>query len=670
MLVSWKWLSRYIDLSMDREELENRLSLSGLNHEETTAVNDDFVIDLEVTSNRGDCLGHLGVAREIGVLYDLPVQTPQPELSPATESVHDILSIENRYPDACLRYTARVIRDVQVRPSPAWLIESLAAIGIASVNNVVDATNYVMMECGQPLHAFDLSKIIGAKIVVRPAEKGETMLAIDHREYKLDESMCVIADASEASAVAGVMGGAASEVVDATSDLVIESAIFTPLSVRRTARTLKLHSPSSYRFERRVDPMGVDWASRRVCDLIVQLAGGKVADGVIDGALEIAPRDPIVLRSTQLQRILGIKIDADEVTRILTRLGCTARDQGTSFVPPSWRHDLTREADLIEEVVRIHGYEKIPEDSPIPVTPSAKRPFDVAMEKIRAVLTAAGLSEAMTPSVVTRGLDESISPWTDRPALQTQTAMLEGARKLRRTLLPSLLQGRANNWASANLSADLFEIAHVYIPGRAGDTLPAERYCLGMVSGREFFELKGIVETLLQRMGISRPLRVQEVQRDGMAAGGAVSLHVEDQQLGYLAIVDPKLLKQWKLPAPVTVGEISLPTLLQIAQLVPQQQSVSTFPSVQRDLNFVVAESVRWSELEDAVRAAVGTELADVSYRETYRDKQKDGRDRKRVLMTVELQSHTETLSGDQADALIGRVIRFCSDQLNAELLS
>lgn len=674
MLVSWKWLSRYIELPMSHEEVADRLSLSGLNHEGTDRVGGDPVIDLEVTSNRGDCLGHLGVAREIAVLYDLPVKHPKPQLPASSESVDSLLAVENRYPEACPRYTARVIRGVEIGPSPEWMAESLRAVGIGVINNVVDATNYVMMEGGQPLHAFDLDKVDGRRIVVRPGESGETIEAIDHRQYELSEEMCVIADASAASAIAGVMGGAASEVDETTRDLVIEAAIFAPLSVRRTARKLKLHSPSSYRFERRVDPAGVDWASRRVCELITETAGGRVAAGVIDTAPEIAPGAPIVLRLSQLERILGITIDPAEVARILTALGCVAEgktgDPAVPYAPPSWRHDLTREADLIEEVARIHGYDKIPEDAPVPVAPSAKRPFDVAMERIRGVLTAAGMSEAMTPSVVTKKLDEAVSPWTDRPALRTQTPMLEGARRLRRSLIPSLLQGRAANWASASLQADLFEIAHVYLPSGTGETLPQEQYSLGLIAGGDFFALKGVIETLCQRMGIGERLKVESVEHEGFARGGAVRLELGEETLGFLAALDPGLCSAWKLPEPVFAAELSLPVLLDRCHLVPQQQAISPFPSVERDLNFVVAESVRWSELENVVRAAVPTDLADVQYRETYRDPKKDGAERKRILMTIALQSHEETLSGEQADRLVERVVTACREELAAELLA
>ncbi|WP_153556427.1 phenylalanine--tRNA ligase subunit beta [Roseimaritima sediminicola] len=684
MLVSWKWLQRYVPLNMTPEDLAQRLSLSGLNHEGSQAIDQDIAIDLEVTSNRGDCLGHIGVAREIAVLYDAPLSIP--EARPAAEGppVADQVSVENRFPEACSRYTARLIRGVKVQPSPDWLVEALRSVfwkkrrdgsleEYQPINNVVDVTNYVLMECGQPLHAFDLAKMDGGgQIQVRPARRGETLEAIDHKRYELDPSMCVIADASQPIAIAGVMGGADSEVDESTRDVVIESAIFSPLSVRRTARRLKLHSPSSFRFERRVDPEGVDWASRRCCELILETAGGTLAEGSVDTAPHTPAPGAVTLRLSQLERILGIQIDRDEVVRILTRLGCeqvTDQPQQIAWNPPSWRHDLTREADLIEEVARIHGYDQIPEDAPIPVAPSSKRSFDTAVEQVRHLLTAAGISEAMTPSIVTDRLDAMLSPWTDRPALQTETAMLEGARRLRRSLIPSLLGSRAANWAAANRHADLFEIAHTYQPGARSSDLPDEQYSLAWVYGGSFAQSKGIVETLLGRLGVTLQMEVVGETLEGFVADQTVRLKLAEETLGFVGVVSDQLQKTLKLPEPVTAAELSLPVLLAHCQLVPQFQAVSPYPTVSRDLNFVIEESVRWSQLRNVVRSALGTELTDVRYQETYRDPEKDGQERKRVLLSIDLQRSDATLTGNEADQLVERIISRCEQQLNARLL-
>jgi phenylalanyl-tRNA synthetase beta chain len=671
MLVSWQWLSRYLNLTMSPEQLADSLSLSGLNHESTSSFEGDVVIDLEVTSNRGDCLGHIGVAREIAVLYGLELKAGNPQPVTTKTTIESLTRVSNAFEEACPRYTARLIRGCKVKPSPVWMQQSLRAINLQPVNNVVDVTNYVMMECGQPLHAFDFAKLAGPEIQVRRAAKNEVLEAIDHKSYTLDDSMCVIADAKNAVAVAGVMGGAATEVTEQTTDLLIEAAVFTPMSVRKTARQLKLHSPSSFRFERRVDPAGVDWASRRACELILELAGGELVSGVIDTAPYEMANTPITFRLSQIERILGIKIDREEVDRILTALGCGvsgSQDEPT-IVAPTWRHDLTREADLIEEVARIHGYDKIPENSPISVAPSAKRDFDHATEKVRSLMLAAGISEAMTPSIVTETLDQVVSPWSDIPSLQTITPLLKGANRLRRSLLPSLMQCRSDNWAAAGNDAELYEIAHVYLPAAEVGSLPTEQYNIGMVAGRDFFAVKGIVEKLLKSLGIDTRLTVDREAIAGLDRTQSVALFLDQQKIGFLGTVDRGVAGRMKLPGTTTVAELSLPKLFSIAKLVPQHHAVSQFPSISRDLNMIVSDSVHWVDLETSTRVAVGLELSNVEYRETYRATDKDGDNTKRILFRVDLQKPDATLTGDEADSLVSAIVSRCQADHGAKLL-
>ncbi|WP_417734460.1 phenylalanine--tRNA ligase subunit beta [Rosistilla oblonga] len=672
MLVSWNWLRRYVDLPMTEPELSERLSMTGLNHEGTEVVDGETVIDLEVTSNRGDCLGHIGVAREISVLYELPLCKPQPEPAEGSGKASDSIRVTNVFFDACPRYTARVIRGAKVGPSPDWLVEALRAVGIGSVNNVVDITNFVLMECGQPLHAFDIAKLAGDEIVVRPARPEEEIEAIDHKTYTLDPEMCVIADRDRAVAVAGVMGGASTEVTESTTDLLIESAVFTPLSVRRTARKLKLHGPSSFRFERRVDPQGVDWASRRCCELILEIAGGTLEQGVVDTEPQLPAPTNVCLRLAQVERVLGVKVPADEIRKILTALGCdeqTADVDKIRTCPPSWRHDLTREIDLIEEIARIYGYEKIPDDSPIPVAASQKRPFDEAVSKIRDVLVGSGISEAMTPSVVPADVDELVSPWTDRQPLTTETALLKGAKTLRRSILPSLLDSRHANQAASGADAELFEVAHIYVPPAEVDGLPEEQYCVAGVSGQDFYQVKGIVETLLRRLGIAAVPDVRQVEVHGLDKAWSIELTIAGELIGYVGQLCPDVQKSLKLEKTTTCFELNLDAMLAAAHLVPQFRSVSPFPSVSRDLNLVVDEAIRWVDLAASVRAAVGPVLADLKYVETYRDPAKDGEGKKRILMSIDLQSPDSTLTNAQADAMRGDVVDRCNADHGAVLL-
>ncbi|RMG38759.1 MAG: phenylalanine--tRNA ligase subunit beta, partial [Planctomycetota bacterium] len=317
MKTSWDWLNEYVRLEVAPQEAAERLTMAGLNLEELLERDGDVVLDLEVTSNRPDCLGHIGVARELAVLFGQSLRIPNAEVSESDTPAETLTSVTIECPDLCPRYVARVIRGVRVGPSPDWMQRRLRAIGIEPINNVVDATNYVLMECGQPLHAFDFAKLAGQRIVVRRARAGEKILAINHREYELSPEMCVIADAERPVAIGGVMGGAETEITEQTRDVLIEVAEFAPLSIRNTARRLNLHSDSSFRFERGVDPCQLDWASRRCCELILATAGGELARDCV-WAGEPPPQTPcrVRLRFAQVPRLLGIEVPPAECVQI------------------------------------------------------------------------------------------------------------------------------------------------------------------------------------------------------------------------------------------------------------------------------------------------------------------------------------------------------------------
>ena len=537
MIVSLDWLKEYVDLPMGSAELAERLALSGLNYESVS----DEIIDLEVTSNRADCLGHLGVAREVSVLWGLPLKKPEAKTQALGEPVEKITGVEITAPALCPRYTARVIRGVKIGPSPRWLADRLRAVGIAVINNVVDVTNYVMFECGQPLHAFDFAKLAGGRIIVREAKPGEKFTAINHQQYELAPGTCVIADAEKAVALAGVMGGEHSEVSDATVDVLIESADFDALSVRTTARRHNLHSPSSYRFERGVDPEGIDWASRRACELILETAGGTTAAGSVDvgsaapQAGEAKTQAVVKLRFEQIPRVLGISVPDAEVQRILRALGCEETHicgQCVKVVPPTWRADLTREIDLIEEVARIYGYDKIPEDTNVKMAASTRTRHDRVLQQVRDVLVAAGFDEAMTLSAVDESLVDVIQPWTDAAPLVASTPVLRRADRLRQTLVPSLLTARRHNEKLSNPVIELFEIANVYLP--IDGAIPQQKRVLAITSGGGFLELKGVVEALIRRVTPSMRMGVGEVEYPLLDAARQCRFRLGDHTLGYL----------------------------------------------------------------------------------------------------------------------------------------
>lgn len=668
MIISWEWLKQYVALAASADEVARRLMLAGLNHESTSAVGDDLAIDVEVTSNRPDCLGHLGVAREAAILLGHPLQVPNPQPAQTGPLVETLAKVRLECPDLCPRYTARVIRGVTVRDSPAWLQKRLKTLGIAAINNVVDITNYVLMECGQPLHAFDLDKLAGSEIVVRRPRAGEKLEAIDHRVYALEGETCVIADAHQAVGVGGIMGGAATEVSGRTRNVLIEAAQFTSANIRATARRLNLHSDSSYRFERALDPAGVDWASRRCCELILELAGGELAQGAIDVGVQPAARHEIKLRYAQLPRVLGIEVPAVRVREILTALGCQekrADAQCVEVVPPSWRHDLEREIDLVEEVARIHGYEQIPEDVRVPMAASARRSVDVLLEKARHVLTAQGFDEAMTSSVVEKAWSDAMSPWTDAAPLVSQTPVLRGADHLRRSLIPSLLGARRTNESVGNDVIELFEIAHVYLPRR--DHLPAEWPMLGLTSGEGFSVVKGVIEALAQELCGNLSLEAARFSHELFDDTGTHVL-VGDQVIGLIGQLNPAGLKRFELRGKTTVAELRLEPLLSQARLVPQYAKLPAFPAIDRDLNLVVSETVRWAKLVAAVRAAAGPFLEQLSYRDTYRHAEQLGPGKKSFLFSLRFRDPQSTLTGEAVDATRDKIVAACADELGAAL--
>lgn len=670
MIVSWNWLKDYVQLDMPPDQLVERLSMAGLNHESSAAAGEDLAIDLEITSNRPDCLGHLGVAREISVLWRRPLTIPPAAVRASGSPAEQAAQVSVACPELCFRYTARILRGVRVAPSPEWLSRRLNAVGIASINNVVDATNYVMLECGQPLHAFDLARLAGPEIRVREALPGEQFLAINHKLYDLQPGMCVIADAQRAVALGGVMGGADTEVGDATTELLIEAAEFAPLAIRTTARALSLHSPSSYRFERGVDSEGVDWASRRCCELILEMGGGELASGVIDVGRPPQPRERIVLRLEQLPRVLGIEIPADEVRRILAALGCqeqAAESGSVATIPPSWRRDVTREIDLVEEIARIHGYEQIPEDVGVPMAPSHRSDEDRVLDRVRNTLTAAGLDEAMTCSVVPGEWNELFSPWSDAPALAASTAMLKGADRLRTSLIPSLIEARRVNQSLGNAVAELFETARIYLT-RDGQ-LPEEPWTLGIVSGGDYYRVKGIVEALLDSLNSAVRLEAVDTQQGLLDPARSAQLLLDGQPLGWLGELSQDGLKRCGLRSAATIAELSLSQLARCSRLIAQHADQSPYPPIERDLNLIVEEPVRWSDLAGTVRQAAGPCLESLRYQETYRDPQKDGQGRKRLLFSITLRSAERTLTNEQADQIRDAVVQACQQSHGAVLL-
>ncbi len=669
MIVSWNWLKDYVALDAAPAEVAERLMMAGLNLESIELHGDDQAIDLEVTSNRPDCLGHIGVAREASVLFNKPLTIPPAAVTSNGQPVEQATSVAIECLDLCPRYVARVIRGVKIGPSPKWLRDRLEAVGIASINNVVDVTNYCLMESGQPFHAFDFDKLRGGRIVVRRPKAGEKIQAIDHNEYSLTPDMCVICDAERPVAVAGVMGGAATEISSSTKNILIEVADFSSMSIRATARKLNLHSPSSYRFERGVDSNQMDWASRRCCELIQQVAGGELLEGAIwAGEPPVAQHPAVSLRPNQFRRILGIDVPTDESHRILAALGLKSTgdqaDGARQYLPPSWRRDLSREADLIEEVARIHGYDKIPEDVFVPLSLSQKTLTERVLDRLRDTLTAAGFFETITLSFVSGELAELIP--SDNSKLSVDHSSRRQENTLRQSLIPSLLVVRRDNERHGNFNAKLFETASVYLAARPGDPT-AEPRCLSFVTGGSFVEAKGVVETLVRRINPQSVVTVRPSDQPHFVPGRGAEVLLNGQSLGWLGELSRDVTDKLDLRDSVIAAELDLATLEASPNLVPTFAELPRYPSISRDLNFVLDETITWDALSEVVRAAAGPSLDALTFGSQYRGQQIPA-NKKSYVLTVSFRAADRTLTSDEVDAAVKSVIEACSAKLSAAL--
>ena len=669
MIVSWNWLTDYLRLDMPVEALGERLALTGLNLESIGDVGGDIAIDLEVTSNRPDCLGHIGVAREIAVLYDRPLCLMDPRPSTSGRPVETQSGVTIEEPELCPRFTARLISGVRVGESPWWLRKRLETIGVRPISNIVDVTNYVMFECGQPLHAYDLDRLAERRLVVRRARAGEKLTAINNKVYDLTPDMLTIADSTRPVGLAGVMGGLDTEIGVGTSNILIEAAQFDALSVRRTSRALGLFSPSSFRFERPMDPEATEWASRRCAELILQVAGGTLHPGVIDVGPPPRERPPVTLRIDQIKRILGIEIDRSDAARILRALGLepTAEDASSmTFRPPSWRSDLDREIDLIEEVARIHGYEHIPEDRSVPLTSTARGHRERVEDAVRDYFIGAGIDEAATFSLVEERLAVPLGTGAALPPMRVEHSSRRRESALRQSLVPSLLAARLHNESHGQFDADLFEIANVYLP-RPGEALPDEPTRLTIVAGRDFRGLKGVVEGLLDRLHIALPLSTRPAEVPLFARGRAAELRLGATRLGYVGELDPARLQEFELREACSAAELDLDVLLKGAELVARHRTLPPFPAVVRDLSLVVARVLPWAELSEAVVGAAGRTLEAVHYLDTFEGGNLPA-DKQSVHFGMVFRHPERTLTGEEVERAVTSVVEACEARFQAKL--
>jgi phenylalanyl-tRNA synthetase beta chain len=669
MKISLNWLSDYVDVSMPAADLADLLLRIGFPVASVEETAGDIVLDVEVTSNRPDLLGHLGVAREVAAATGLAFRPPAiGELKTAGRAC-DLTRVEVLAPDLCPRYTARVIRGLKVGPSPRWIVERLEAVGLRSINNVVDVTNYVMFEYSQPLHAFDYGKLDGHRIVVRCAVDGETIVSIDRTRCQLDSRMLVIADAGRPVAIAGIMGGLDTEVGEATTAVLLESAQFDPLVTRRTSRKLGVLSESNYRMERGIDPVGLDEASRRACQLILQTAGGELAQGAVDvWARPYAPAE-VALRTRRTDALLGMAVPPARQEEHLRRLRLSPRVEGERIVCaiPPWRADLTREVDLIEEVARLEGYDRIPVGSKVAhaVTPEA---LPARVRKAAAdVLRCAGFHEALAISFIDAkeaelfGCPQPVR--VDALVRKTQNA-------LRPTALPSLLRVCKVNQDAGNVEdVNVFELAQVFPPGE-GSGLPAERLELAMIGSAGLRTVRGAVEAIFDRLAPRCKWEIAPHDVAGLEAGGSAWIVVDGKAAGVLGCVAQAVMSHYGLEGAgknLSAATINLDAIMPHAGEVRKFRPLPRYPAVVRDLSVIVAEDLPWRDLQSAIDAVRQPIRAGLEYVTTYRGKPiADGR--KSVTIRLTYRWEDGTLRAEQVDEQVRQVVDALKRDLSAEL--
>ena len=668
MKISLNWLKDYIDINDSAQEVAEILSNLGFPCEGIEHLDDDAIIDLEITSNRGDCLGYIGVAREIAAVTGKELKLPSITLDQSQADVTELVTVEISEPDLCSRYTARIIQGIKVAPSPEWLKKRLEAVGLRSVNNVVDATNYAMLETGQPPHAFDYDKIAQGKIIVRKAAAGEIIISIDGSKCELTPDMLIIADANKPIAIAGVMGGLDSEVSETTTTILLEDAYFDPVSVRTTSRKLALPSDASFRFERTVDVEAINWASKRTAQLIIQVAGGKAAPGVVDVYPKKPSQKQVTLRLSRLNKLLGIEISCEEVVKILAALNFTPQQKNDSILctSPSWRSDVYREADLVEEVCRVHGHDKIPTEQKISIEVTPVDTRQKAVELIGNYLNSCGFYETINVTFIDNSIADLFAN-KDTKHLAVKDVSKKNANLLRQTLMGSLLVVLQTNLNAKNTPCRVFEIADTFASSAGGKPgLPDEKTKLALVCDGDFRQLRGVVDGLVKTMDRVAEVTFSPVDLVWAEAGAEVL--VNGKVIGVAGIASSAVKEKFdfKDVTPCCV-ELEFEKLANLKSETAKIKPIPKFPAVERDLSLIVDDSVLWNDIFEAVNKTACNELEDVRFVGIYRGKEiSEGK--KSVTLSLRFRDEDGTLTHEIVDDFEAKIFAGLRKAVDAKM--
>ncbi|SFL57203.1 phenylalanine--tRNA ligase subunit beta [Candidatus Frackibacter sp. WG13] len=643
---------------------------------------DDIIFELDLTPNYSDCLSMIGVAREVAAMTGNQLQLPEVEYSATGPEVKELTSIEVEDEDLCPRYTVRVIKDVEVKESPLWLQRRLKAAGIRPINNIVDITNYILMEFGQPLHAFDYDQLTENRIVVRRAKSGEKLLTLDDEERELDEDMLVIADAQEPICVAGVMGGANSEVTERTTNILLESANFDPISIRQTAKKLGLHSESSHRFERGVDVNSTDLASQRAIKLILDLAGGEVAKGVID--LYPNPVEPLELNLNvnRINRLLGTDIGEDEMIELLTNLEFEVEEENDNLIVkvPTFRGDISREADLVEEIARMYGYDQIePVLASGPILQGKKTWQQSLEDKTLNLLTGLGLTEVKTFSFTSQTIFDEIKLPEDsdlRDTVKLNNPLSSEHEVMRTTLLPNLLEVLNRNISRNVDEVKIFELGRAFTP-QEGE-LPEERLLLSGalmekneneiwdLDASNFFALKGVIEEYFTALNIEE-YEFNNSEHPSLHPGRTAIIKVKGEEVGILGEVHPDLIDNYDLLPRTVLFELEFEIIVKHANDDLVYRELPKYPASTRDIALVVDVEVTSQDLENIINGVAGDLLETIELFDLYQGKQVE-EGTKSLAYSLTYRAQDRTLTDDEINKLQSQIEDRLDEEFGAKI--
>ncbi len=636
---------------------------------------DDTSVEFEITSNRPDCLSVTGLARETAATYNLPLNIPVPSFKGIDGNIDEMLKVDVHNTEKCMRYCAGIVKNVKIEPSPRWMRERLRASGVRPINNFVDITNYVMLEYGQPMHAFDLRYVEGAHINVRNAAKGEKIVTLDGVERELTEEMLVIADDKKPVAVAGVMGGEYSGIMEDTTTVVFESAYFEPVQVRRTSKKLGLRTDASIRYEKGVDRLISMTCLERAFQLVEELGAGEVVRTVIDKDYTDKTPAAVEFNAEWINNFLGTDIAEADMIEYLTRLDFKV-ENGTVYAP-SFRIDIECKADIAEEVARIYGYDKIPSTEFRGVAEAELTPEQKFAKNLENNMVALGCYGIATFSFISpKHFDRLTLPAESklRDAIKITNPLGEDTSIMRTTIIPSMLEILSTNYNNRNESAKLYEIGKEYIPTESGK-LPNEpdRLAIGMYGGNvDFYDIKGIADTMLGKMGIRDVEYIRACDSDAfdeacaMHPGRSAVVMKNDTVLGILGEVHPVVQKNYGIGTKTYVAKFNIPEMMKCAVTEVSYQPLPKFPAAARDLSVICDDEIPVAELEKAIKGAVGKILEKVTLFDVYKGEQIE-KGKKSVSYSITMRSHDGTLTDEQADSAMKKVLKALS-AIGAEL--